>query len=282
MKAFQGKVAVITGAGSGLGQALAKGLVIAGCHVALVDVSEESLQATKVILEKVLLDNELLLSGAVNVSCHVIDVASRVQMEALPAAVIANHGRVDLLFNNAGVVIEKRFETQSIEDWERMLNINLWGVIYGCKFFLPHLVQQAESYVVNTSSLAGFLGMPSQTAYCATKAAVKALSEGLYAEYRGRGVNVVSVHPGAVNTNIFAGAIASSDDPVASEKMFAMVKKMAMKPDVAAAKILKAVQKKRQRVVVGLDAKLVDVIKRLMPVLVHRIFSWGFQKRMQH
>lgn len=277
MKAFEGKVAVITGAGSGLGRALAKGLVDVGCNVALVDVNEAGLQATKSLLA-----SELPPNHEVKISCHVADVTSRVQMEALPAVVLASQGRIDLLFNNAGVVIEKRFETQSIEDWERMLNINLWGVIYGCKFFLPHLVEQSESYVVNTSSLAGFLGMPSQTAYCATKAAVKALSEGLYAEYRGRGVNVVSVHPGAVNTNIFAGAIASSDDPVASEKMFAMVKKMAMKPEVAAAKILKAVEKKQQRVVVGLDAKLVDVIKRIMPVMVHRIFSWGFQKRMQH
>ena len=271
MHQWNGKVAVITGAGSGIGQAVALHLATLGCHLALLDVSEKGLAETQAKLVN--------CSGVY--SSHVVDVTSKEQMQALPQAVINQHGKVDILFNNAGITIEKSFNTHTLDDWEKVIGINLWGVIYGCKFFMPFLEAQEEAYIINTSSLAGFLGMPNQTSYCATKAAVKALSESLYAECKVNNIHVTSVHPGAINTNLFDFAVQHSDNPEASKKMFDRIRKFAMRPELAAEKIVAASVKKRQRVVIGLDAHIVEFAKRLMPVAMHRLFSWGFKRRYQ-
>lgn len=265
------KVAVITGAGSGIGQAIALRLAELGCHIALIDISERGLLETQ----------EKLSHHSGDYSTHVIDVTNKEQMQSLPQSVLARHGQVDILFNNAGITIEKSFSTHSIEEWEQVIGINLWGVIYGCKYFMPALEQQSEAYIINTSSLAGFLGMPNQTSYCATKAAVKALSESLYAECKVKNIHVVSVHPGAINTSLFDFATQHSDNPEASKKMFDRIRRFAMQPELAATKIITAAEKKQQRVVIGIDAHLIEMAKRLMPVSMHRLFSWGFRRRYQ-
>jgi len=272
MHAWNNKVVVITGAGSGIGQAVALHVAELGCHIALVDINEKGLVETQEKLTR--------FSGCY--SSHVVDVTNKDQMQALPEAVIKNHGCVDVLFNNAGITINKTFNTHTLEDWEQVVGINLWGVIYGCKFFMPYLEKQTEAFIINTSSLAGFLGMPNQTSYCVTKAAVKALSEALYAECKGNNIHVISVHPGAINTKIFDFAIEHSDDQEASKKMFDKVKRFAMQPNVAAEKIIRATVKKRQRIVIGVDAHIVEIIKRLMPVAVHKLFVWGFNRRAAH
>ena len=268
MHVWNNKVVVITGAGSGIGQAVALHVAELGCHIALVDISEKGLAETQ----------EKLLTFSGSYSSHVVDVTDKGQMQKLPEAVIKQHGCVDVLFNNAGITINKTFNTHTLDDWEQVVGINLWGVIYGCKYFMPYLANQPEAFIINTSSLAGFLGMPNQTSYCVTKAAVKALSEALYAECKGENIHVISVHPGAINTKIFDFAIQHSDDREASKKMFDKVKRFAMKPEVAAEKIIGAAVKKRQRIVIGVDAHVVEIMKRLMPVAVHWLFSWGVGK----
>lgn len=271
--AWNNKVAVITGGASGIGQALARQLIQHGCHLALVDVNPDALATTQ--------EQLCTANSAINISTHAVDVTDKAQMQALPEAVMAEHGRVDILFNNAGICIDKSFDNHSIEDWELIVNINFWGVIYGSKFFMPYLKQQPEAFIINTSSLAGFLGIPTQASYCATKAAVRSMSESLYAEYKSQNIHVLSVHPGAIKTNLFKRTIELSDDPESSKKMFDFVEKTAMDADKAAQKIIKAAMKKKQRTIIGMDARLVEISKRLLPSIIHHFFDWGYRLKMK-
>ena len=198
-------------------------------------------------------------------------------MAALPEEIIAEHGsehgHIDLLINNAGITLQKSFDTHSIEDWERIVNLNFWGVLYGCKFFKPYLEKSAEAHVVNMSSMTGMLGLPAQSSYCATKAAVKGLSESLWAEWGAAGIGVTSVHPGAIKTDMMQATLKDSDDLTAAKKNMEMVAKIGMAPDMAAEKILRAVQKKKMKVLVGKDAVIMDMMKRFTPGLIHGLFA---------
>ena len=263
------KVTVITGAGSGIGQAVTRHIAAKGGNIALVDVNESGLEET--------LKSIVHCSG--KFTTHIIDVTKEDQMKALPEVVISEHKQIDVLFNNAGITIDKTFEEHSIQDWQLIVGINVWGVIYGCHYFMPYLLQRPEAHIVTTSSLAGFVGFPKQSSYCLTKAAVRALNESLYAEYKHRNVHVTSVHPGAIQTNIFNVAVQHSNNPQASQKFFDSVKKFAMPADKAAAIIVKAVEKRKQRVRVGKDAVLTDLIKRLIPVSFHKLLARLFAKQ---
>lgn len=264
---YENKVAVVTGAGSGIGRAIVKQLASKGCSVALVDINAHGLEETRRMVQ--------VYPG--RFSMHQVNVTIEEEMAVLPGKVLAEHGHVDIIFNNAGTTLDRSFEAHSIKDWQFLVGLNLWGVIYGCHYFLPHLLKRPEAFIVNTSSLAGFLGLPNQSSYCATKAAVKALSESLYAEYKCRNVHVLSVHPGAIRTNIFSAAIARAEDKAASEKMFALVSKVAMDPDKAAGKIVRAMEQKKQRILVGLDSRATEFFKRLFPVLVHKLAAMAFR-----
>ena len=190
--------------------------------------------------------------------------------------VVAKHGKINLLFNNAGITLSKTFEHHSLADWEKIIGINLWGVIYGCHFFLPHLRKQAgEAHIVNLSSMVAFVGPPSQTSYSTTKAAIKGFSESLWAEVHDEGIGVTVVHPGAIKTAIMDEAAASTDDPEAFAKIQTMVEKFAMPPEKAAKKILKAVRKDKMRVVVGADALFFEGAKRALPEHIHKLFNLG-------
>lgn len=263
------KTTVITGAGSGIGRALVKQIAAKGGNIALVDVNEKGLQET-------LAD---ICSCPGKFTVHIADVTSEAQMQALPEAIIAEHRQIDVLFNNAGITIDKTFAEHRIADWQKIININIWGVIYGCHYFMPYLLQRPEAHIANTSSLAGFVGFPKQSSYCVTKAAVRALNESLYAEYKHRNIHVTSIHPGAIQTNLFDVAVANSVDPDASRRFFNKVKKFAMPADKAAAIIVGAVEQRRQRVRVGKDAVLTDVIKRLIPVTFHKMLANIFAKQ---
>jgi NAD(P)-dependent dehydrogenase (short-subunit alcohol dehydrogenase family) len=267
---FADKVAVITGGGSGIGRALAQELASRGCDLALVDVGEEGMLETRSSVDE----------HRVHVSTHIADVSSEQAMRGLPARVLDAHGKVNLLFNNAGITLARTFEGHSLEDWERIIGINLWGVIYGCHFFLPHLKQQAgEAHIVNLSSMVAFMGPPGQSSYAATKSAIKGLSESLWAELRGEGIGVTVVHPGAIRTAIMQSALERAEDRGAFARTKAAVDLMAMSPDRAARIILKAVRGNRMRVVVGPDARLFESAKRAMPEQIHRIFvtPWSRQ-----
>ena len=260
---FENKVAVITGGGSGIGQALALALGEKGCNLALVDVNEEGALETK----------RMLRGKGLKISTHIVDVSNEKAMKALAAEVVKTQGKVNLLFNNAGITYAKSFEGHSLADWKKIIGINLWGVIYGCHYFLPYLrEQEGEAHIINLSSMVAFVGPPEQTSYSTTKAAIKGFSESLWAELHPQGIGVTVALPGAIRTSIMDEALKSAEDHDAFEKTKAIVDKKAMSADQAAKKILKAVRKDKMRVVVGLDAKFFESAKRAMPEDIHKLF----------
>ncbi len=188
-------------------------------------------------------------------SVHRVDVSSKQQMSALPEQVVAEHGGVHLLFNNAGVSVNHTFMQQELDDLEWITGINYWGVIYGCKYFLPYLLKEDEAHIVNLSSSAGLTGMKGQSSYAATKFAVRGLSECLYIELAGTAVGITCVHPGAVATNILAAARMESSH---REKMLRFFH-LAMPAEKAARLILRAVQKRRFKLVFCVESRVLDI-----------------------
>lgn len=261
MKTIKGSVAVITGAGGGVGRSLATALARQGVHLALVDIQAEALAATQVAVGEV----------SVRVSTHVVDIADKQQMQALPESVIAEHGQINILINNAGVTFQKSFENHSIEDWERIVGINWWGVLYGCHYFLPYLKAASEGHIVNLSSMNAFIGLASQSSYCATKSAVRLLSESLQAELREHNIGVTSVHPGAIKTEMMKATLADADDKALAQRTYELVQKIGVSPDTVANRIVTAIRKNQIRIRVGADAVLVDWLKRAFPVSVQKL-----------
>jgi NAD(P)-dependent dehydrogenase (short-subunit alcohol dehydrogenase family) len=252
MKQINGRVAVVTGAGSGIGLALSLELAARGAELALVDVDESALEAVLAAVEA--------LGG--KASSHLVDVSSQQQMEQLPAQVIAAHGAVHILINNAGVSVNLPFEQQDMADLEWITGINYWGVLYGCKYFLPYLRQADQAHIVNMSSSAGLTGMMGQSSYAATKFAVRGLSECLYVELANSSIGITCVHPGAVATNIIEAARMEPDHKQKMLKYF----HLAMPPEKAARLIVKAIQKNRFKLVFCVESRILDFMKRLLPI----------------
>lgn len=271
MKELHNKVAVITGAGSGIGRALAHAFANEGCHLALVDINEAGLQ-----------DTLTALSGRqLRVTTHIANVADRERMQALPQEIEDAHGAIHLLFNNAGVTINKSFEDSSMQDLDFVIGINLYGVLYGCYYFLPYLKKQNEAHIINTSSLAGFLGLPNQASYCLTKAAVKSLSETLRAELACHNIGVTSIHPGTIRTNILRSAAGKSgSNQEKTEKLASLMERFGKPPEKLAAKVVRAVKANRMQIRIGFDAYLGDWFKRLFPRGIHKPLQWGFKKSL--
>ena len=204
------------------------------------------------------------MAGNSNVSTHVLNVADRQAVEALPQAVIQHHGAVDGIINNAGII--QPFINVNELDYdkiERIMNINFYGTLYMIKAFLPHLLKRPEAHIANVSSMGGFIPFPGQTFYGASKAAVKLLTEGLYAELKGTNVGITVIHPGAVNTNIVVNSGVRSAEEVAA--MNKDQSAQAMSAANAAAVMIEAIEKNRFRVLVGNDARFLDMFYRLAP-----------------
>lgn len=261
MKDLNGKVAVITGAGGGVGSALASALSKLGCHLALVDISEPA-------LEKVA---GTLAQSGVKITTHVIDITNKEQMAALPAAVTAEHSKVNILVNNAGITYQKSFETHTMEDWERIVGINWWGLLYGCHYFLDALKESGEGHIVNLSSMNALVGLPGQTSYCATKAAVKLLTEAMDGEMKQHNIGVTTVHPGAIKTDMIQATLKNSDDLEAAQRNYELAQKIGVTPEYVAQRIIKAISKNQLRIRVGKDAVMLDVLKRLFPVGIQKL-----------
>jgi short-subunit dehydrogenase len=268
VKQFQNKVAAITGAGSGIGREIAIQLASAGCHLALSDINEAGLAETKELAER---------AGDARVTTQKLDVADREAVFAWAERVVADHGQVNLIFNNAGVALGATVEGMAIGDFEWLMNINFWGVVHGTQAFLPHLKASGEGHIVNISSLFGLLAVPSQSAYNAAKYAVRGFTESLRQELdmTDCGVSATTVHPGGIKTAIARSARQDASiralglDETTASKDFE--KHFITTADKAARIILRAVQRNSRRVLVGPDAVLLDKMQRLMPTLYQRL-----------
>ena len=258
---LNGRTAVVTGAGSGIGRGIAQALARRGCNLALADVNAAGIDETAASV------------AGVKVSRHRIDVSDRAACAALPAAVLAEHGRVDVLFNNAGVAIGGSFEQVDEADFDWLMSINFNAVVWLTRAFLPHLKQSDAARVVNTSSLFGIIAPPGNTAYCASKFAVRGFSESLRNELQmaKSTVGVTTIHPGGINTSIARNArsakhatnaeIAAMEDQRKEFQKF-----LKMPPERAGEIIVTGVEKDAPRVLVGGDAKFAALIERLAPV----------------
>ena len=258
MSISNSSVAVITGAASGIGRALAIRLAkekIAG--IAVSDVNEEGLTETASMVEKL----------GVPLSFHLTDVSDLKQIQQLADETLARHGSVTHLINNAGVGVMGTFEQLSIEDFEWLMGINFWGVIYGCKVFLPILKQQPAAHIVNVSSVFGLIAPEEQTAYCSSKFAVRGFTESLRHELAGTNVAVSCVHPGGILTNIARNSRVGKDTPdewkQQGAKFFDKVAKTT--PETAAEVIVQGIKDREVRILIGKDAKAINTISRLFP-----------------
>jgi NAD(P)-dependent dehydrogenase (short-subunit alcohol dehydrogenase family) len=257
MTDLRGKVVVVTGAGSGIGRALALALVQRGAEVSISDVNEQSLAETVA-----------LLRGGAQVSSHVVDVSDRAAWTRYAAAVEQRHGGADVIINNAGVAVRASIEDIDYEDFEFVMNVNFWGVVYGTKAFLPLLRKRAAGHVVNISSINGMVPFANQSPYNSSKYAVLGFSETLMQELRGQPIRVTCVHPGGIRTNIVRnGRGLNEGDAVRFDKI------AKTSAEDAAEQILRGVEKDRERVYVGVDAKVMAASKRLAPGLTVGLFG---------
>jgi NAD(P)-dependent dehydrogenase (short-subunit alcohol dehydrogenase family) len=261
----KGRVAVLTGAASGIGRATAQALARRGCALALADLDEDGLALVADACEAL----------GVRTSRHRLDVASREAVAALPEAVRALHGRVDLLVNNAGVALGGTFEQVSEADFDWLFEINFHGVVRMTRAFLPLLRASDDARIVNLSSLYGLVSPPGQAAYSASKFAVRGFSNALRHELAGTRVGVTVVHPGGIATAIARNArVAAGATPeqIAQGRERAQ-KLLTMPPERAAEIIVRGVEARRARVLVGTDAKVVALLERLAPVGYWRVLE---------
>ncbi len=278
MSSFEKRVAVVTGAGSGIGRALALGLARRGARLALSDVDATGLGETARAAEE--LGAEVLQAR--------LDVADREAVIAHADAVAARFGTAHQVYNNAGIAFSRTVLESSYEDYERVLAVNLWGVIHGTKAFLPLLIASGEGHVINISSLNGYMAQGQLSHYCTSKFAVRGFTEALRIEMLegGHPVQVTCVHPGGIKTNIASNALArarAAGLPVtaadeARQRTY-NEKLLRMDPAEAAAIILHGVEHDRPRVLVGNDARAIDVIVRTFPALYQRMVM-ALGKRM--
>jgi len=267
VKTLTDRVAAVTGAASGVGRAQATTGAANGRHLALSDVNEQGLQETA----------RLVADKGVKVTTHIVDVADRKQVYRYADDVVNQHGRANIIINNAGVGVGDSIEEVSYEDFEWVVGINFWGVVYGTKAFLPHLKKEPEGHIVNISSINGIIPNPYNGPYCATKFAVKGFTETLSQELRGTSVGVTSVHPGGIATDIVRNARIrrhinpdKTPDELAADFDEHVVRNTA---DFAAQTIITGIEKNKQRVLIGGDAKLMDRMTRLFPVTATKFLS---------
>jgi short-subunit dehydrogenase len=262
---LRGRAAVVTGAGGGIGRGIALALARRGCDLALVDIDDAGLAVTAAHAE----------TAGVRTSRHVVDVADRAAVMALPAALRAAHGRIDVLVNNAGVALGGTFEQVSETDFDWLMAINFEAVVRMTRVFLPILRESDDARIVNVSSVYGLVSPPGQSAYSASKFAVRGFSNALRHELEGTRIGVTVAHPGGVATAIAQSARAPAG--VAAEEIAlrraASEKMLRMAPERAGEIIVRAVERRRARVLVGGDAVVVALIERLAPVRYWRLLA---------
>lgn len=273
MKNFQNKVAAITGAGSGIGRALAIQLAKAGAKLAISDINEKGLEETTSKIKE-------LGAEVYSTPCNVAHLES---VKKFVSGVIDTFGHVDLVFNNAGIALGKKTLVESnYEEWEKIMSINLWGVIYGSKEFLPHLLERPEAAIVNISSVFGLAGIPEQGPYCTTKFAVRGFTESLRGELSNTNVKVYCIHPGGINTNIAEFALEEAQtDPKKRKEVESFKKMLIHSPEKAASTILDGVRKNRYKVLIGEEAYVFDWMTRALPQGYTKLLEFGMGKLMK-
>lgn len=258
---FTNKVAVVTGAGGGIGRQLVLQLLDHGAAVAAVDINEHTLEETR----------SAAGAAADRVSIHVADITKREMVCSLPPQIEKRQGAIDILINNAGIIQPfVPFAELEYETIMRVMNINVFGPIFMTRAFLPYLAKRPEAYIANVSSMGGFLPVPGQTLYGASKAAVKLLTEGLRAELAHSKIGVSVIMPGGVATNItknsgVVSTVEASGDPNAAKGLTTA--------EQAAHIILKGIRRGRPRILVGRDATMMDLLSRLAPVRAGKLIS---------
>ena len=269
MQSFKDKVAVITGAGSGMGQQLAINLAKENCNVVICDINKKTIQETEEIIRKY------------NVSCTALnlDLREEKNISTLLETTLKNFSKVDLLFNNAGVVAPSSFLNLSEKDWDWCNDINFNALVKLTRIFLPHLMKNEEAALINTSSIFGIITTPNNTVYHSSKFAVRGFTESLAMELRDEKIQIHSVYPGHIGTNIVLDAKFDKDflstntnkaedtdnDPVTIQEFGSTFRDTGMSPDKAAKIILKGVKKNKKRIFVGLDAKVMEIAQRITP-----------------
>ncbi len=265
---LKGGVAVVTGAASGIGASLAVVLAARGCGVALADVNASGLRDVA----------DQARSHGVKVSEHRLDVADADAVAALPDAVLAEHGRVNVLVNNAGVALGGSFEQVSAADFDWLITINFGGVVRMTRAFLPLLRREPASQLVNISSVFGIVAPPGQTAYAASKFAVRGFSEALRHELEASSVGVTLVYPGGVRTAIATNARRTGMSNAETEAQAAIwAKFLRLDPMAAAERIVRGIELREKRVLVGRNAQRMTLIQRMFPVEYWRVIQRGIR-----
>jgi NAD(P)-dependent dehydrogenase (short-subunit alcohol dehydrogenase family) len=270
MREIKGAVAVVTGAASGIGRALAVDLAKLGAELALADVNAAGLEETRAML------------GSAKARTYSVDVSKPSAVEAFAQAVQRDFGRASLLVNNAGVALMGTLAEVSLEDMAWLMGINFWGVVHGCKFFTPLLQREGDAHIVNLSSVFGLIGPPGQTAYAASKFAVHGFSQSLREELRATSsIKVTSVHPAGIATPIANSARAGSGvTPAARQEAAEYFKKVALiTPEEASRVIIKGILANKNRVLIGVDAYRIDRIQRFFPARASAMFAAFLEKR---
>jgi len=274
MQSLAGKVAVVTGAASGIGRALSVLFARHGCELAISDVDDDGLAGTLAQVEAV----------GVPVTWAHVDVADRSAVHAWADRVVADHGRANVVVNNAGVALGALVDEMTYDDLEWLMGINFWGVVHGTKAFLPHLKRAGEGHIVNVSSVFGIIGVATQSAYNAAKFAVRGFTEALREELdlERCGVSCTSVHPGGIKTNIARrsrmgglGGLARPRDEMEAD----FERTARTTPEVAAEAIVAGIRHDRRRVLIGADARLIDGLQRLLPSGYQRVVTAAIRRQ---
>lgn len=259
------QTAFITGAGSGIGRSLAHALADKGCAVYITDINADNLAKVE----------EELKAKQVNVHARALDVSNKDEVFDAVEDAEAKIGPIDGMFNNAGISFSDLVVSHEYDDFEKVMDVDFWGVVHGTKAVLPKMIERNTGHIVNVSSIFGIIGVPSQAAYCAAKHAVKGFNESLFYELEDTGVQVHSVHPGGVDTGIVKHGVHkhSLTGEVDREEMEQRFKENARTtPDEAAKVILDGVSGGKYRILVGGDARLIDRLQRWMPNAWRKIF----------
>jgi NAD(P)-dependent dehydrogenase (short-subunit alcohol dehydrogenase family) len=270
MQLNQHIVVALTGAGAGIGRALALALAAKGVALALSDLNMAGLSETEALIRA--------HHPGARISLHQVNVAIEAEMQAYAKAAFQHHGYINVLINNAGAALTGRFEECSQQDFDWIFAINLWGTVYGCRHFLPYLRLAGHGYLVNVSSIYGLYGVPGQSAYNASKFAVRGFSESLRQELRGSPLRLAVVHPGGIKTHIArrarVGAMVDKTPEELAKFVRHIERQFVTSPEVAAGQIIAGIEQNSARIVVGQDAQIIDLLQRITPVYAWPVVEW--------